>query len=132
MERMPRRPTEEHNLENNKIAREFNQQRWEKESGQNTSAVTGRPDVIDVMRAEALRENEDFEKRKGVNFEWQQKTLKLVIENLFEKRDNSESPKKVGIYIMGGGMKAASLSGVIWALNRMGLSIDVFDVAVGA
>lgn len=84
------------------------------------------------MRAEALRENEDFEKRKGVNFEWQQKTLKFVIENLFEKRDNSESPKKVGIYIMGGGMKAASLSGVIWALNRMGLSIDVFDVAVGA
>jgi len=59
-------------------------------------------------------------------------SLKLVVSSLREKQANPQSPKKIGLFFCGGGMRAAYGAGQTLALYEVGYTPDVFECVLGA
>jgi len=91
----------------------------------------------DFAHAEAIRDDADFERRKDAEFQAWEKNLRVVIDNLLEKRDqrNLDGTERKDIrpllLIMGGGMKGPYGAGqALLGLPEAGLD-KVFDTVVG-
>ncbi len=89
---------------------------------------------IDFEQEEAVRDNADFERRKGEEFQAWEKNLKVVVDNLIEKRDSKTEKKDIRplLLILGGGMKGPYSAGqALIGLPAIGLDSKFFDAVVG-
>jgi predicted acylesterase/phospholipase RssA len=89
----------------------------------------------DFAHVEALRDDAEFERRKDKEFLSWQANLRVVVDNLLEKRDQSDGAEGKDIrpllLILGGGMKGPYGAGqALLGLPAVGLG-KVFDTVVG-
>ncbi len=65
-------------------------------------------------------------------FEKWQEGLRVVVENLKEKKNNPENKEvRPLLLILGGGMKGPYSAGQVAGLNEVGMTADVFDTVIG-
>ncbi len=129
------------NQNKNSAEFDFHQERFrrEAEKQQNTiaSKFFGKKEVTDedvekVIRAEAERDNADFERRKSEEYEKWKVNLQKVVDNIKEKRDSPENAREIRplLLILGGGMKGAYAAGQSIGLHEIGLG-EAFETVVG-
>jgi predicted patatin/cPLA2 family phospholipase len=90
-------------------------------------------DEVDIAEEEAYRDNVDFEKRQGEEFEHWEEMLHEVIGNLKKKRDDPDGAGKEIrplLLCLGGGMRGPYGAGQVVALRKMGFG-ESFDTVVG-
>lgn len=94
----------------------------------------------DFRYKEALRDNEDFDRRQHEEFEKWQEDLRIVVDNIKKKRElldhpdspeNQEAEIRPLLLILGGGMKGPYSAGQVVGLNESGIPADTFDNIVG-
>ena len=116
--------------------RKFHQERWSKKEGE--QGLFSRKSKEDFMHEEARRDDADFEKRKHIEFQEWEKSLKEVKKNFKKRAENPEAKDAQGrrirtlIIIMGGGMKSARGAGQVIGLNLSGITADKVDMVGGA
>lgn len=124
--------------------RSFHEARWDKEAERmNNEALRGILMKVglkqsatpeDVMYAEAVQDNEQFDKRMSAEYECWDRKFQEVVTDMRAVRDNSdERPKdfKLVLVALGTGLGSGSGTGQNMALDDMGYT-DLIDVFVGS
>jgi len=113
--------------------RAWHEERWRSKS-EDSKNILGKPKFTpeEIMRQEADRDNEYFDRLQHEEYAAWQADLQPVIDGFMEKANNPEKECINVIYMKGGGMKSAYTGGQIWALNAMGITSDKVDYIFGS
>jgi hypothetical protein len=94
----------------------------------------GAPDKTadDFMREEAGRDNDHFDKLKHPEYAEYLKQLKVVLDNLKEKRDNPDADVRAVLFGMGAGMRIPYGIGEVIGLDEMHIDAETFSALYGS
>lgn len=107
-------------------------ERYERSLAQKFLNWNAKMSAKDFAQIEAIRDDADFEKRQSEEFQRWERKLRVVIDRLFEKKNDPERKDiRSVLLIMGGGMKGAAGAGQsLIGLPAVGMD-KVFDAVVG-